>query len=1003
MASQFIEMVESYAKNSPTLPVLFDDANSKGLTYEKIEELTGKVYSYLKTNGVGREDFVLLNLPRGVMPVIAMIGVWKAGAAWALVEDTYAPDRIEYIRSDCGCKYEINATTWEEIMNSPYLAGHEDVDDHDAAYAIYTSGTTGNPKGVLHEYGNLMRAIESIKVNGETPFDGKDRLALLAPLNFVASIIVILKALSIEGGRMYIVSYATIKNPMALKMFFFEKRISITFLTPSYVRMLGNQTGPFLRMLFVGSEPANNLFNPNLELINIYAASESGFAVGVFRIDKSYETCPIGKPEVDTKIMLISESGEEVMDGETGELCFLNPYVRGYMNLPEETAKNFVDRVFHTGDLAKKDPNGNYVLLGRSGDMIKINGNRIEPAEIEAAFKQATGASWAAAKGFTEGAKSYLCAYYTDDLSFDPDELRKQLQKRLPYYMIPAYFMKIDEVPLKTNGKLDRKALPAPDTKDFKSDYVAPANETEAKLCKAFEKVLKLENVGTHDDFYEMGGDSLASIELISENVLPGLNASDIFRGRTPEKIASLYTERAGKGGGESDDVKNERSMKQDHPLTTEQLYMVDYQFYTPKSTMCNLFTMLKFDKEIYDAEKLAAAVDKAIMNHPALLTTFRFNADGEIYQHYTPELHQDIRVEKTTDWELDTLKDTLVQPFKIIGGVLYRCRVFETEKSCYVFFDVHHTVFDGTSFKVLMGDVIKAYMDMDLDKDYYYLMLQQREEAIGTEFYEEAKKYFEDTYDGGGWQKHPKVDDETTRSNDIGKAFMDIETKPELIAAAEKNFRISRNEFFITVAMLAIAKFNNANKVQISWIYNGREDLNLMASCGLLFRELPVGLEFRDDTNIVDMFASVHDQVRKGIEHSVYPYVETGAAQGTLESAMATLLYQQDIRDVGGLGSGISAVDVKQNAGASENILDMQVLDGSEGLQLAFDYTASRYKAESMEKFQKLFARMTQIVAENATQQGITFREIGDELAGKRKKPQAPKKSFLARLLGGR
>ena len=115
-------------------------------------------------------------------------------------------------------------------------------------------------------------------------------MALLAPLNFVASVIVILEVLSICGGKMFVVSYATIKNPMALKKFFFEKRISITFLTPSYVRMLGNQTGPFLRMLFVGSEPANNLYNKNLDLINIYAASESGFAVGVFKIDKAYET-----------------------------------------------------------------------------------------------------------------------------------------------------------------------------------------------------------------------------------------------------------------------------------------------------------------------------------------------------------------------------------------------------------------------------------------------------------------------------------------------------------------------------------------------------------------------------------------------------------------------------------------------------------------------------------------------------------------------------------------
>ena len=462
-----LQMLEKYTAENPNASVLFDEAHTKGITYAQLNDLSGRVYAYLSENGVGREDFVLINLPRGIMPIIAMIGVWKAGAAWALVEDTYAPERIDYIRNDCGCKTELSAANWEEIMSGASKSGFVDADDHDAAYAIYTSGTTGNPKGVLHEYGNLKRAVDSISVNGENPFNGKDRLALLAPMNFVASVIVILKALSICGGKTFVVSYATIKNPMALKKFFLEKRITITFLTPSYVRMLGNQTGPFLRMLFVGSEPANNVYNKNLDLINIYAASESGFAVGVFKIDRSYETCPIGKPEIDCKITLLTEEGEEAPDGEIGELCFDNPFVRGYINLPEETEKAFRNGVYHTGDLARMDENGNYVLLGRSGDMIKINGNRIEPAEIEASVKQVLGIDWAAARGFEENGKSYLCAYYTADVAVDPDVMRTELAKRLPYYMIPAYYIKIDSVPLKANGKMDRKALPKPDASNF--------------------------------------------------------------------------------------------------------------------------------------------------------------------------------------------------------------------------------------------------------------------------------------------------------------------------------------------------------------------------------------------------------------------------------------------------------------------------------------------------------------------------------------------------------
>lgn len=986
-----IDLLEKYTNETPNTAILFDEVYKK-TTYAELDDMSGRLYGYLKEKGIGKEDFVLIDLPRGILPIVAMVGIWKAGAAWALVEDTYAPDRIAFIRQDCGCKLEITADLWDEIMKHDYLKGHEEVNKHDAAYAIYTSGTTGNPKGVLHEYGNLERATESIKIDGKVPFDGRDSLALLAPLNFVASVIVILCALSVHGGRMHVVSYATIKNPTALKMFFFTKKISITFLTPSYVRMLGNSTGPFLRMLFVGSEPANNVYNPKLELINIYACSESGFAVGVFKIDKSYETCPIGHPEVDTKITLIKEDGSIAKDGEEGELCFENPYVRGYINLPEETKKAFVDGIYHTGDLARKNAQGDYVLLGRNNDMIKINGNRIEPAEIEAATKQVLGVSWAAAKGFEENGKSFLAVYYKDEVSFDPEEVRNALLKRLPYYMVPSFFVKVDSIPLKANGKLDRKALPKPDTSSFKSKYVAPTNEVEERLCAAMQGVLKVDQIGIEDDFYELGGDSLGSIELITNADLPGLNASLVFRGRTPKKIAELYLENRKKYDGESPEEKNKKSLLLEHPLTTEQLYMVDYQLFTPKSTMYNLFSMLRFDKEAFDINKMVDVLNVVIKNHPALLTTLHFNEDGEIVQKYTPEIFEEVKLEKINEFEFESLKDSLVAPFRIINGRLYRCRVFETEKAGYVFFDVHHTVFDGTSMKVFMGNVGKVLAGMDPDPDYYYLMLKRREEIEETPFYNESKEYFENIFEGVEWSNYPIIDHDS-RDNTYGELSASLDISQIEMENIERQFMVSRNEFYITVACLAIAVYNKVNDVKISWIFNGREDVELINSVGLLFRDLPIGLRLKDETTIRDLLSEVHNQVQKGIEHSCYPYVDKHNSAGGGESAY--LLYQQDIRDVGGLdGMPIEAVNIRQNQAASQTILDMQILDGKKGLMLVLDYAASRYEEESMKKYQSIFIKIAQTLSKNTSQKDITVKDIKDMFIKK-------KKGFFARLFG--
>ena len=977
-----IEQLAAFTAESPNSAILFDEAHNKGITYAQLDDMSGRIYAYLKQNNIGKEDFVLINLPRGVMPIIAMIGIWKAGAAWALVEDTYAPERIAYIRKDCGCKFEISSSNWEEMMKVNPQSGFEQPGMHDAAYAIYTSGTTGNPKGVLHEYGNLERAIESIKVNGKTPFDGKDRLALLAPLNFVASVIVILKALSVHNGKTFVVSYATIKNPMALKMFFFTKRISITFLTPSYVRMLGNSTGPFLRMLFVGSEPANNVYNSKLDLINIYACSESGFAVGVFKIDKSYEVCPIGKPEVETKIVLFDEDGKEAKEGEIGELCFENPYVRGYINLPEESKKAFTDGLYHSGDLARRDEKGNYVLLGRSGDMIKINGNRIEPAEIEAAVKETLKVKWAAARGFEEAGKSYLCAYYNEDVQFDPNDVRQELMKRLPYYMIPAFFMKIDEIPLKANGKFDRKALPKPDTSSFKTKYVAPTNDVEEKICHAIEKVLKVDQIGIHDDFYELGGDSLGSIQVIVNADLPGLTANEIFRGRTPEKIAKLYQDKQANDDGESPEAKNAASLKVDHPLTAEQLYMVDYQLYTPKSTMYNLFSMLKVDKEVFDMKKLAKTLKAVIKNHPALLTTFHFNDDGEIVQRYTPNVLEDIHVEKLTEFEFESLKDNLVMPFKIIEGKLYRCRVFETESAGYVFFDVHHTIFDGTSLKVFMGNIGKAYAGMEPDQDFYYYMLAKREEAMKSDFYDKSREYFEQLYDNVEWSCYPTISHQS-RENELGELFVPLGIEQAQMIAMERQYRISRNEFFITVAILAIALYNKKDNIKISWIYNGREDMEMMSTVGLLFRDLPVGVCLQEKETVRDIFADVHNQVQGGIEHSCYAYVDKHNQVGNEEAAY--LLYQQDIRDMGGADAmGIETIDIRQNQAASQTILDMEILDGKDGLVLMIDYAASRYNQESMERFRDLFVMTAQALVTHTSQKDLTVHDLKNKLTDK-------------------
>ena len=804
---------------------------------------------------------------------------------------------------------------------------------------------------MLHEYGNIDRCLASMELEGEPMLGRGIFRPYTSPLTFVAAVIGLTAMMAADHARMYIVSYSTAKNPDRLLELYAKYHFNMAFLSPSYARVLGPRLLPYLKTLVVASEPAGDLYFPGIRLLNFYGGSESYFLVATYRIDQPNEVAPVGKPAFPLDIRLVDEDGKDVSEDEAGELIYDNPYFRGYIHRPVENAAALKDGYFHSGDLARRDEDGNLVILGRLNDMVKINGNRVEPAEIENVAKRVLNIGWAAAKAVTdENGRAMVCVYYTADISFDAAETRRQMMAYLPYYMIPSHFIRIDEIPLLPSGKLDRKALPIPSPEACRQAYRAPANETERKLCAGFEKALGIDGVGAGDDFYELGGDSLRSIALTLESGLPGLNAETIFRGRTPEKIAKLYQTEFREENEQDLGKRNRIAMGRPHPLTTEQIWMLDVQLYTPRSTMYNTYCLLRAEGNI-DAERLARAAGRAFRAHPAYLTTLRFNEDGEAVQQYSPEKFEEIHAEKISEAELKELKDTLVQPFGIIGERLYRCRVFETEKSVYLFLDIHHIVSDGHSFRLLMKDIDNAYSGRELQADYYYLMLERREKERNSEHYRESRKYFEDQYNGVQWVCAPETD-HTVRENESDEFMTDIPISPERIQAAEIARKVSRNELMITAALLAVAACNRTKDIRISWIYNDRGDTNLLHTAGLLFRELPVAARLDRYGSMEEMIRDIREQVRGGIEHCCYPYAE--ACFSGIRSANTCLLYQQKLYGEIRIGDILmEPIDLRQNRAASQTILDIEILDDSpESLQMLLDYAASLYDRSSMERF---------------------------------------------------
>ena len=313
-----------HAQKTPD-KVALSDCRGTFVTYHELDILSGRVYRYLKDRGIGREDFVNILLPRGVEPFIAMLGVWKAGAAFVMLEEGYPAERVEYIQKDCGCKLVLDRGIWAEIMGREPLPGYEAACVHDAAFAVYTSGSTGNPKGVLHEYGNIDRIHASL-------FTELHAFGLISPLYFVASVIFLVSVLH-GGGTLFVIPGSFVKDLKTLLPCFTENHITEAFCLPSIYHLFSQI--PSLRTMIVSSEPAYGIWseNPNLSVYNGYAMSESGAFITSKKLETPNEITPIGTPVFDRSVTLLTESGSPAADGEVGELCFENPFVRGYIGV----------------------------------------------------------------------------------------------------------------------------------------------------------------------------------------------------------------------------------------------------------------------------------------------------------------------------------------------------------------------------------------------------------------------------------------------------------------------------------------------------------------------------------------------------------------------------------------------------------------------------------------------------------------------------------------------
>ncbi|MFJ8545471.1 amino acid adenylation domain-containing protein [Streptomyces sp. NPDC093586] len=546
------ELISRQAARTPHA-IAVDDARGT-MTYEQLDRHANRVARLLRDRGTGPEDRVAVCLPRVRELPAVLLGVWKAGAAYVPLDTAHPVERTAWTVRDSGARLvlTVRGSAPEDPAGREVLflddpaTGLDALPDTDpeplaadpagAAYLTYTSGSTGRPKGVLVEHAGIANRVSwTVRRQGLGP---ADRMVQKTVLTFDAAALELFAPL-VAGGTVVMAPQGAEADPALLVRTIAEQRVTVLQGVPSVLRLLTEEPGwnrcDGLRLVFsageaLDAELCRRLSEPTGAVVwNTYGPTECSVDVTAQEFDPELHTeaVPIGRPLDGLRVYVLDEELDPVPIGVVGEVYAAGTgLARGYAGRPAQTAERFLpdphsgdgSRMYRTGDLARWRSDGSLAYLGRVDHQVKVNGVRIEPAEVEAALHAHPDVRSAVVGAYTAVGGTRLVAHLVAGRRIPRDELRSFLRRRLPESMIPAQFVPMDTFPLTVNGKVDRSALPDPVSSEAATTgdtpWVAPRTPAERLVADVWEQLLQVENVGVHDDFFALGGSSLVLTRL---------------------------------------------------------------------------------------------------------------------------------------------------------------------------------------------------------------------------------------------------------------------------------------------------------------------------------------------------------------------------------------------------------------------------------------------------------------------------------------------------------
>ncbi|HTQ19128.1 non-ribosomal peptide synthetase, partial [Mycobacterium sp.] len=892
-------------------------------TYRELDETTDRLAHLLTGRGVRPGQFVALLFPRSAEAIVAIVAVLKTGAAYLPIDPALPAARVEFMLADTAPiaaltvssltgrfdGFDVAVLNVEEVLKvvdavmadvtAPGVPLPAPAPDH-IAHIIYTSGTTGVPKGVAVTQRNVTQLFDSLQIG--LPLVPGQVWTQFHSYAFDFSVWEIWGAL-LHGGRLVVVPDAVARSSKDFHALLVSEHVTVLTQTPSALRMLPAD-GLEAEALVVGGEALPpelvERWAPGRVMVNVYGPTETTvWASKSAPLQPGAGAPPIGSPVLGSAFFVLDGSLRPVPAGVVGELYLAGRGVGvGYWRRGPLTASRFVacpfgepgTRMYRTGDLVRWRSDGQLDYLGRADEQVKVRGYRIELGEIQAALSDLDGVQQAAVivREDRPGDKR-LVGYITGTL--DPADARAGLGQRLPAYMVPAAIVVLPSLPMSVNGKLDTRALPAPDYQDA-GHYRAPANPTEQILAGIYAEVLGIERVGVDDSFFDLGGDSLSTMRLIAA-INTALGADLPVRTVFESPAVAQLAPRIGAGTGRVEPlVAGERPAVVPLSFAQNRLWFID-QLQGP-SPVYNLAATLRLRGRL-DVDALGAALADVVGRHESLRTVF-VAPEGTPQQVVIPAERADFGwdVVAATGWAEGRLDEAVsaaaCYAFDLAAEIPLRATLFGVaEHEHLLVIVVHHIAADGLSLRPFAADLGVAYASRcageapgwkPLAVQYIDYTLWQRARlgelddngsriSAELDYWQNALAGMPEHLDLPTDRPYPPVADHAGASVVVD---WPAELQRQVARVAGEH---NATTFMVVQAALAVllSKISASSDVAVGFPIAGRRDPALDELVGFFVNTLVLRVDLAGDPTIAELLAQVRTRSLEAFEHQDVPF----------------------------------------------------------------------------------------------------------------------------------